>query len=504
MRYTSTRDARVDVTSSQAIAKGISPEGGLFLPKTIPALSLWEIKALAEMDYAGRAEHILSKFLTAEGGWTRDELQEHVRGAYTGTFADPAVTPLVDFGPGAAQNAHMNDVHILELFHGPTCAFKDLALQLLPRLLGSAAARSTGGDKEILILTATSGDTGKAALEGFKDVPGTKIIVFYPSDGVSAVQKRQMVSQEGSNVRVVGVIGNFDDAQNGVKDIFANPSIAAVLNARGRVLSSANSINWGRLAPQIVYYVSAYCDLLRGEKITAGECVNFVVPTGNFGNILAAFYAKRMGLPVKKLICASNKNRILTDFFETGVYDRSRPFYTTSSPSMDILISSNLERLLYLAARRDAEQCAGWMRQLAAGGRYAIPPEMLRTLQTEFAAGSCDEQQCAAAIAKAWTKWGYLSDPHTAVGLHVLEEYRARTEDPTRSVVVATASPFKFAGSVLEALGEPAPPDEFAALDALQAAAGVPCPIPLRGLRDKPVRFKETCAPARMAEYTRW
>jgi len=496
MRYTSTRDARVDVTSSQAIARGIAPDGGLYLPKTIPALSLWEIKSLAEMDYVGRAEHILSKFLTAEGGWTRDELFGHVQRAYTGTFASPAVAPLKDYGENA---------HILELFHGPTCAFKDLALQLLPRLLVAAAAKTMGGSKEILILTATSGDTGKAALEGFKDVPGTKIIVFYPIDGVSAVQKRQMASQEGSNVRVVGVIGNFDDAQSGVKAIFANENIGVVLNTRGKFLSSANSINWGRLAPQIVYYVSAYCDLLRGDKITAGEGVNFVVPTGNFGNILAAYYAKRMGLPVKKLICASNKNRILTDFFETGVYSsRGRPFYTTSSPSMDILISSNLERLLYLAARRDAEQCAGWMRQLVAEGRYAVPGEVLRSLQTEFAAGSCDEEQCAAAIAKAWRERGYLSDTHTAVALHVLEEYRARTEDPTRAVVVATASPFKFAGSVLEALGGPAPADEFAALDALQAAAGIPCPAPLRGLRDKPVRFTETCAPARMAEYTRW
>jgi len=501
MRYTSTRDARVDVTSSQAIARGISPDGGLYLPKTIPALSLWEVKSLAEMDYVGRAEHILSKFLTAEGGWTRDELRGYVEGAYTGAFADPAVAPLKELGEGA---------HILELFHGPTCAFKDLALQLLPHLLVPAAAKAVGGNsamhgtKEILILTATSGDTGKAALEGFKDVAGTKIVVFYPCDGVSAVQKRQMATQEGSNVRVVGVIGNFDDAQNGVKAIFANENISVVLNTRGKFLSSANSINWGRLAPQIVYYVSAYCDLLRGGKITAGEGVNFVVPTGNFGNILAAYYAKRMGLPVKKLICASNKNRILTDFFETGVYNRNRPFYATSSPSMDILISSNLERLLYLAARRDAEQCAGWMRQLGADGRYAVPHEILRSLQTEFAAGSCDEEQCAAAILNAWKKHGYLSDPHTAVALHVLEQYRARTEDATRSVVVATASPFKFAGSVLEALGGPAPADEFAALDALQAAAGIPCPAPLRGLRDKPVRFTEICAPARMAEYTRW
>ena len=501
MRYTSTRDARIDVSSSQAIARGIAPDGGLYLPRTIPALSLWEIKALAEMDYIGRAEHILAKFLTAEGGWTRDEVQAHVQAAYTGTFSDPAVAPLRDFGENA---------HVLELFHGPTCAFKDLALQLLPHLLVSAAAKATGGSnamhgaKEILILTATSGDTGKAALEGFKDVPGTKILVFYPCEGVSAVQKRQMATQEGSNVRVVGVLGNFDDAQTGVKSIFANENIGVVLATRGKFLSSANSINWGRLAPQIVYYISAYCDLLRRDKITAGEAINFVVPTGNFGNILAAYYAKHMGLPVKKLICASNTNRVLTDFFETGVYNRNRPFHTTTSPSMDILISSNLERLLYLAARRDSEQCAGWMRQLSAEGRYAVPEKLLHSLQAEFAAGSCDEAQCAAAIRSAWENQHYLSDTHTAVALHVLEDYRARTKDPTRSVVVSTASPFKFAGSVLAALGVPAPEDEFDALDALQAAAGVPCPAPLRGLRDKPVRFTEICAPARMAEYTRW
>jgi len=501
MRYTSTRDARADVSSSQAIARGISPDGGLYLPRATPALSLWEIKALAEMDYIGRAEHILSKFLTAEGGWTRDELGEYIRAAYTGTFADPAVAPLRDFGEGT---------HILELFHGPTCAFKDLALQLLPRLLVASAEKSMNGSnamhgvKEILILTATSGDTGKAALEGFKDVPGTKIVVFYPIDGVSAVQKRQMSTQEGGNVRVVGVIGNFDDAQTGVKSIFGNENIGVVLASRGRFLSSANSINWGRLAPQIVYYISAYCDLLNAGKITAGEGIHFVVPTGNFGNILAAYYAKRMGLPIKKLICASNKNRVLTDFFETGVYNRNRPFHTTSSPSMDILISSNLERLLFLAARQDAEQCAGWMRQLSFGGRYAVPGEMLRSLQAEFVAGSCDEAQCAAAIANAWNNHKYLSDTHTAVALHVLEDYRTRTGDATRSVVVSTASPFKFAGSVLGALGAPPPADEFDALEALEAAAGIPCPAPLRGLREKPVRFDEVCAPARMAEYTRW
>ncbi|MCL2301471.1 MAG: threonine synthase [Firmicutes bacterium] len=497
MRYTSTRDARVDVTSSQAIARGISSDGGLYLPRTVPSLSLWEIKALAEMDYIGRALHIMSKFLTAEGGWARDELEEAIRAAYTGTFADPAVAPLRDFG---------GDAHILELFHGPTCAFKDLALQLLPRLLVASAAKAMGGsgEKEILILTATSGDTGKAALEGFKDVPNTKILVFYPIDGVSAVQKRQMASQEGRNVRVVGVIGNFDDAQTGVKAIFGNENIGVVLNARGRFLSSANSINWGRLAPQIVYYVSAYCDLLRAGKINAGESINFAVPTGNFGDILAAYYAKRMGLPVKKLVCASNRNRVLTDFFETGVYNRNRPFHTTSSPSMDILISSNLERLLYLAARGDAGQCAGWMRQLAQGGKYAVPGEILRSLQAEFAAGSCDEAQCAAAIASAWKNHRYLSDTHTAVALHALEEYRSRTGDATHSVVVSTASPFKFAGSVLGALGESVPADEFDALEALEAATGVPCPAPLRGLRDKPVRFTEVCAPARMAEYTRW
>jgi threonine synthase len=492
MRYTSTRDAHVDVTSAQAIARGISGEGGLFVPASIPALSLREIESLAGTDYVGRAEYVLSKFLTAEGGWARGELPEYLRKAYTGRFGAAAVAPVKQLGG--------ND-YVLELFHGPTSAFKDMALQLLPHLL-AASAEKTQDRREIVILVATSGDTGKAALEGFRDVPGTKIAVFYPSEGVSAVQKRQMATQEGGNVRVVAVRGNFDDAQNGVKAIFTDPAILAGMAAKGRAFSSANSINWGRLAPQIVYYFSAYCDLLRRGSIQPGAPVHFAVPTGNFGNILAGYYAKAMGLPVGKLICASNRNRVLTDFLETGVYSRNRPFYVTSSPSMDILISSNLERLLWLAAGRDSGLVTGWMRQLSQEGRYAIPPAMRDALRADFGAGSCDEAQTAAAIRKAWRERGYLADTHTACALHVLEAWRTRTGDTTPCVAVATASPFKFAADVLRAVtGGIAPPDEFAALAALESETGLPCPAPLAGLEGKPPRFTEVCEKGEMAGF---
>jgi len=494
MLYTSTRDSSVQATSFQAIAQGISGEGGLFVPEAIPSLNPSKIEALAGMDYTGRAEYILSKFLTAQGGW-EGELRDCVCKAYTDRFSDPAVAPVKHLGG--------ND-YMLELFHGPTSAFKDIALQLLPHLLTASAKKIQSG-KEIVILVATSGDTGKAALEGFRDVPGTKIAVFYPSEGVSAMQKRQMATQEGGNVRVVGVRGNFDDAQNGVKAIFTDPAILAGLAAEGRAFSSANSINWGRLAPQIVYYVSAYCDLVNRGRIALGEPVHFAVPTGNFGNILAGYFAKAMGLPVGKLICASNRNRVLTDFLETGVYDRNRPFYATSAPSMDILISSNLERLLWLAAGRDSGLVAGWMRQLAQSGRYEIPPAMLKSLRASFEAGCCDEAQTAAAIHRAWHDRGYLADTHTACALHVLDEYRARTGDETPCVVAATASPFKFAADVLQAVtGRPAPADEFAALAALEAETGLPCPAPLAGLEEKPVRFTEVCEKGEMADFVRF
>ena len=491
MLYTSTRDNRVAVTCAKAIADGLSREGGLFLPRHIPKVYLMELGSLAEMDYIERAEYVLSKFLTSVGKWERDEILACAKAAYTGTFSSKAVAPVKKLD---------DNTEILELFHGPTCAFKDLALQIMPRLL-TAAAQKVKPDQELVILVATSGDTGKAALEGFRDVPGTKIVVFYPEQGVSPVQKRQMTTQAGKNVRVVAVRGNFDDTQNGVKSIFGNREYQMAAAARGQEFTSANSINWGRLVPQIVYYFSAYCDLMNKGSIRAGDRINFVVPTGNFGNILAGWYAKQMGLPIKKLICASNQNRVLADFFQSGAYDRNRPFHLTSSPSMDILISSNLERLLYLAARQDSAATAERMRQLALEGRYQISPLMHQQLQKEFFGGSCDEDQCAAAIRRAWETHNYLSDPHTAVALHVLDEYRAATGDSTRSVVVATASPYKFAASVLGALGEVVPANEFEALAALEQKTGNICPEALRGLQRKRERFTDVCD---IAEMPKW
>ena len=491
MRYTSTRNSGVDVSAAQAIAKGLSDDGGLFLPREIPQLASGEIEALAKLDYVDRAEQILTKFLTEEGGWLPGEVRACVEGAYTDSFRDAAVAPV---------NALDDNTSVLELYHGPTCAFKDMALQLLPHLL-TASANKIGDKREIVILVATSGDTGKAALEGFRDVPGTKIAVFYPCEGVSPVQKAQMATQEGGNVNTVAVRGNFDDAQTGVKNIFSSQEIKAALEARGQVFSSANSINWGRLVPQIVYYISAYCDLYRAGKIALGEEINFVVPTGNFGNILAGYYAKSMGLPIAKLICASNRNRILTDFLATGVYDRNRDFYPTTSPSMDILISSNLERLLYLASGQNDKLIAEWMNALSSEGRYEIPAELLQSLRRDFAGGCCDEAQTAAAIRAAWEKYGFLSDTHTAVALHVLDEYRAQTGDMTQAVVVSTASPYKFAASVLDAVTGSSPANEFDALAALEQATNVACPPPLCGLDKKAVRFTTVCDAAQMADY---
>ncbi|MDR1464612.1 MAG: threonine synthase [Oscillospiraceae bacterium] len=506
MHYISTRDRSRAVTAAQAITDGIAPDGGLYLPASIPALTPEDLRRLAGLDYVGRAEELLCAYLVGEDGvWTREEVSRCVRAAYTGTFTDPAVAPV----NGRLRDADANQPYVLELFHGPTCAFKDLALQLLPHLL-TVSARQTLLGKEIVILTATSGDTGKAALEGFRDVPGTKIAVFYPSEGVSPMQKLQMVTQEGGNVRVVAVRGNFDDTQNGVKAIFADPALRKAMAAKGRVFSSANSINWGRLAPQIVYYVSAYCDLSADGRITLGDPVDFVVPTGNFGNILAGYYAKQMGLPIRKLICASNRNRVLTDFLQTGRYDRTRPFYTTLSPSMDILISSNLERLLFLATDGNAAAVSGWMRQLREQGWYEIGPDWLAKLRETFTAGTCGDDETRDTIRRVWERTGWLSDPHTAVALRVLDEISAAENSfPTRgdavpAVVVSTASPYKFPASVLEAI-EPAHPalrkDEFAAAAALETMAGIPCPPQLKTLRGKTPRFTDVCDAGDMAGY---
>ncbi len=480
MNYVSTRNPEIKVSASQAITKGISAEGGLFVPETLPAVSLGEIEKLASLDYIGRAKSILSLFLT---DFTAEELDGCVRGAYETGFSDKKVAPLAKLEDG---------VHILELFKGPTCAFKDMALQILPRLLTVASGKAAKGT-EIVILVATSGDTGKAALEGFKDVENTRILVFYPSDGVSPMQKLQMCTQEGNNVSVCAIEGNFDDAQSGVKKIFTDKAIAAKLAENGKAFSSANSINWGRLVPQIVYYFSAYCDLLADGEIKAGDEINVVVPTGNFGNILAAYYAKEMGLPIKKLICASNSNSVLTEFLTTGVYNRNREFFTTISPSMDILISSNLERLLCSVA--GSEKVCDWMGKLSAEGKYEVDAETLGRIKAQFAAGCCDDKETKETIAKIFKEKGYLCDTHTAVAVKVYYGYKAESGDNTPAVIASTASPFKFSAAVLEAVdGANAELDEFEMVERLASVTGKSCPEQLANLRDKAVRFNGCCS----------
>lgn len=474
MHFTSTRSPR-NVTSAQAIARGLAEDGGLFIPSEFPKISGELIDRMIDMDYKARAREVLALYLT---DFTPAEIADSVEAAYTGTFDAENPAPLVEVAPG---------LNILELWHGPTCAFKDMALQLLPHLLTISARKAAPG-RTMVILTATSGDTGKAALDGFADVPGTKIIVFYPQNGVSAMQKLQMVTQKGDNVAVCAIEGNFDDAQNGVKKIFSDREMKEYLNARNMEFSSANSINFGRLVPQIVYYVSAYCDLIRQGKLHKGEAFNVAVPTGNFGNILAAVYAREMGIPVARLICASNRNNILTDFIRTGVYDRNRPFYTTTSPSMDILISSNLERMLSLLYGGNTSAVAGLMEELARNGRYVISDAARKKLQSEFFGGFCDDAGTAATIGETFRKYHYLCDPHTAVALNVYEQYRRKTGDATPCVLASTASPFKFAAAVLPAIesGE-LPADEFGMVAKLSEVTGVPVPKPLAGLKDLPV-----------------
>ncbi len=480
MNYISTRANTVKVTASQAITKGISEEGGLFVPETLPKLSLSDIESLSKMDYIGRAKSILSLFLT---DFTEEEIDSCVNGAYgTGSFSDPAVAPVVCLEDG---------LNILELWKGPTCAFKDMALQILPRLMTVSAGKTAKGT-EIVILVATSGDTGKAALEGFKDVENTRILVFYPNDGVSPMQKLQMCTQEGRNVSVCAIEGNFDDAQNGVKKIFTDKTVGEKLAENSMAFSSANSINWGRLVPQVVYYISAYCDMLCKGKVELGGKVNFVVPTGNFGNILAAYYAKEMGVPVNKLICASNKNSVLTDFLTTGTYDRNRDFYTTISPSMDILISSNLERLLYTAA--DSKRVNDWMKQLSETGRYTVDSETFDYIKSSFAAGCCNDDETKATIGKLFKEQNYLCDTHTAVGVKVYYDYREKSGDRTPTVIASTANPFKFSKAVLEAVeGSVQGLDEFNMVERLAEVTGKECPAPLANLRNKEVRFTNCC-----------
>ena len=489
MLYTSTRDKTVHVTSAQAIARGISADGGLFVPEKIPAIDKAFLQELSGLDYISRAKRVLSLYLT---DFTAEEIENCVCGAYApGKFSSEKISPLHTIADGA---------HVLELWRGPTCAFKDMALQLLPYLL-TTAAKKTVADKTIVILVATSGDTGKAALAGFCNVPGTKIMVFYPNDGVSPMQKLQMTTQEGSNVSVCAINGNFDDAQNGVKAIFTDPDVAKKLDENGMMFSSANSINWGRLVPQIVYYISAYCDLLADGIIENGDPINIVVPTGNFGNILAAYYARQMGVPVKTLVCASNANNVLTEFLQDGVYDRNRPFFTTTSPSMDILISSNLERLLFHLAGDDDARVCGWMTQLKETGRYTVEADIKEKLHTLFAAGCCDDNATKATIAKTWQD-GYLCDTHTAVAVNVFEAYKAATGDTTPTVIASTANPYKFSKAVLAAVTgkEPDGSDEFAQVDELIAVTGEPCPPQLATLKEKTPRFLDCCNREDMAQ----
>ena len=479
MYYVSTRDKSLHYTPAQAIAQGLSREGGLFLPQVMPRLAENALNELKGLSYQQRAVSIMSLFLEQ---FTGAELEQAAAAAYgPAKFDTPAVAPLREVD---------ENTHCLELWHGPTCAFKDMALQMLPHLL-SLSLKKTGEQKTACILVATSGDTGKAALEGFRDVDQTKILVFYPKDGVSEIQQLQMATQEGENVGVWAVIGNFDDAQTGVKKLFSDVQLREELAGRGYFLSSANSINWGRVLPQIVYYISAYCDLLRDEKIQNGEAINICVPTGNFGNILAAFYAKEMGLPVKKLICASNSNNVLTDFLTTGVYDRNRPFHNTISPSMDILISSNLERLLYLLSGEDDALVASYMEQLSKEGRYEVRADILERIQSCFAAGYADEAATKATIAAMKREHGYLIDTHTAVAFKVLDDYRRATGDETKTVVASTASPFKFSDSVLSALGVDEQKQGVALLEQLAEVSGVAAPAPLAALGSKSVRFTE-------------
>ncbi len=483
MKYISTREGKTKITASQAIIRGLAPDGGLYVPESIPRIDMKFIEALAKLDYRGRAAKIMGLYLEE---FSAEELAELVKASYADNFDCPEAAPLAILDPMTG---------CLELWHGPTSAFKDMALQIMPRLL-VASLRKNGEERTASILVATSGDTGKAALEGFKDVPGTCIQVFYPRDGVSDVQKLQMVTQTGENVKVVSVTGNFDDAQTGVKRIFGDKAFAEKLNERGYFLSSANSINWGRLLPQIVYYFSAYCDMAKTGEFDLGEELDFCVPTGNFGDILAGWYAKRMGLPIRKLICASNDNKVLTDFFETGVYDKNRPFYLTSSPSMDILVSSNLERLLYYVC--GAEKTAACMAELSQNGKYALDEETMDAIRDEFAAGFCGDAESKAVIGELWREGDYLVDTHTAVAIKVLDDYRVKTGDVMPCLVLSTASPFKFCGAVLEALGVSSNENGARLVEELTALTGLAAPGPLSGLDKRDVRFEECVAPEDM------
>ena len=466
MLYHSTRSKSNIVDSAQAVLNGLAPDGGLYVPEALPTL---DVAAVLKMNTIDMAAAIISTLLPHI-----PQMDKLVRQAYVGKFETEELTPTVEAG----------EMTVLELFRGPTSAFKDVALCMLPQLL-TQAKTVKGMEEKILILTATSGDTGKAALSGFADVPGVGICVFYPQGGVSAIQRAQMVTQEGNNVAVCAVEGNFDDAQTGVKNIFAAATDGFLPGGSAR-LSTANSINIGRLAPQITYYFKAYADLLARGRISMGEKVNFSVPTGNFGDILAGFLAKRLGLPVGTLICASNANNVLTDFIRTGTYDRRRPLHKTLSPSMDILVSSNLERLLYFLSGQDTDLVASLMKELNENGVYTVPEELQNAILAEFWAGCAGDEAATATIAKVWKETGYLCDPHTATGWAVAEEYRNSTGDTAPMVVLSTASPYKFPAAVLSALEDAPEGDDFAKMERLQQLTGVPNPKNLQGLQEKP------------------
>ena len=470
--YKSTRGSGEPVTASQAILKGLAEDGGLFVPEEIPKLDV-SLAELKDMTYQETAYAVMKRFLT---DFTEEELKNCINKAYDSKFDTEKIAPLHE----------ADGAYFLELFHGATIAFKDMALSILPHLM-TTAAKKNNVKNEIVILTATSGDTGKAAMAGFADVPGTRIIVFYPKHGVSPIQEKQMVTQKGANTYVVGITGNFDDAQTAVKKMFNDHEMAAELDQAGFQFSSANSINIGRLVPQIVYYVYAYASLVRDGKIKDGQEINVVVPTGNFGNILAAYYAKQMGLPIHKLICASNENRVLYDFFRTGTYDRKRDFILTTSPSMDILISSNLERLIYRLTGENAEKCAELMKSLSEGGEYTITDEMKAQLG-DFYGNFCSEKETADAISEIYKDSNYVIDTHTAVAAGVYKKYVSETEDHLPTVIASTASPYKFTRSVMDALGEDHKDlDDFGLVDALSALSKVPVPRAVEEIRTAPV-----------------
>lgn len=483
--YKSTRDSRLRVKASEAILKGLAPDGGLFVPEKLPVLDV-RMEELKNMSYQETAYAVMKQFLT---DFTEEELKDCIARAYDAKFDTEEIAPL----------AKVDGTYYLELFHGATIAFKDMALSILPHLM-TVSAKKNQVENEIVILTATSGDTGKAALAGFADVKGTRIIVFYPKNGVSKVQELQMVTQKGSNVDVAAIRGNFDDAQNGVKAIFEDREFAQELADKGYQLSSANSINIGRLVPQVAYYVYAYAKLLANEEIEDGEEINVAVPTGNFGNILAAYYAKQMGVPIAKLICASNENKVLFDFFETGTYDKNREFVLTSSPSMDILISSNLERLIYLIAGEDSERTKALMAGLKDGGSYGITDDMRQRL-ADFAAGYATEEETAGCIRSVFEKTGYVMDTHTAVAAHVCGQYRSKSKDTRKCVVASTASPYKFVKSVMTAIDDKyKPEDEFTLLEELRKVSGVDMPQAIRDILNAEVLHTKECDADKMKD----